>query len=87
MLFVQQNVMPLLRELRRVFGKEIREKFHRVIRVVDRSAADGIVRPDPGVLMVVHIMAQLMQAEQVMEIIPRHAAQWELADQAADDDA
>jgi hypothetical protein len=84
---VQQRVVPLVLQVRRVGVEEVADEVDGVVRVVGRIALGGVERPDPRVLMVVDVVAQLGQAEDVMEVIPRDAAERELADHATDDDA
>ena len=62
-----------------------------VADVVGAIVADGllhrVVRPRAGILEVPDIVAQRAKAEEVLDVIPRHAAEGILAEKSGDDDS
>src|SRR5579862_6207604 len=87
MFFVQKNVMPFGRKLRREIAEEVADEIHRVIRIGGWISLHWIERPDPCVFMIINIMSEFVETEHVMKIIPRDAAEGKLAYEACDDDA
>jgi len=87
MIALAHGIVPFVLEARRIGFEKVAEESHAVVGVVGRMLENGIERPDPGVFVVIDIVAKLVEAEQIMKIIPGHAAEWELPDQSAHDDA
>ena len=84
---VKKIIVPLFGQLRGMSFEKVGQEIDGVIGFIDGGALDGIVRPDPGVFVIDDVVPEFVQAEEVVEIIPGDAAQGELADHPADDDA
>jgi hypothetical protein len=74
MFFVQEDVVPAIGEIGGEIVEEIFEEIESVIGCGQGGSLDGIKGPDPGVFVVVDFVAEFVEGEEVVEIIPGDAA-------------
>ena len=77
--------MPFLGQRWRITLEEIANKSDIKTAVVREFFLDRIVRPGIRILVIVNIMAQFVESQQIVKIVPRDATERILADKTSND--
>jgi hypothetical protein len=79
--------MPAITELRCVVLKEATNVFSRITAIVGMSAFYWVIRPAPGVFVIIDIMSEPSEPNDVLKIIPGHPPNGMKSNEPADNNS